>query len=402
MELHFFCLTRPLATCCGFPIEASFAMRRSTAPATGLYLLVLSFVATARALAPICPKISPATGLKNQFYSWKEGQQIRYQSSVSKKNRQAVLFVHGLFVNSDHWRKSLQSLAGDFDVYAIDLFGCGYSDKPESESEIAQLCNGEQRRFGNEPSVLPDITLGTAAGGSRVSNVDLRHPLRSPYNFYTWADLIADFCKDIVGKESTGEKVTLVCNSIGTISALQAVLDHPTIFNGVFAISPNYRELHEAEVPFRSLSMPVIRTVQRLLRENGQGAYDALTKPPIIKNILMEPYAITSAVDDTLVQVLLDPLLTPGSSRVVFDTLSYSAGPLPEQQLQEFPTNVPVWVCYGEDDPWTPGPRVEALMNKPPVKRVVSLPGAGHCPHDEVPEQVNPLLVEFLNTVVTK
>ena len=35
-----------------------------------------------------------------------------------------------------------------------------------------------------------------------------------------------------------------------------------------------------------------------------------------------------------LVDVLLTPLLTEGASDVVFDTLSYSAGPLPEQLLQ--------------------------------------------------------------------
>jgi pimeloyl-ACP methyl ester carboxylesterase len=94
-------------------------------------------------------------------------------------------------------------------------------------------------------------------------------------------------------------------------------------------------------------------------------------------------------VDDTLVQVLLDPLLTPGASQVVFDLLSYSAGPLPEQQLQQFPLghnsnnnhNIPVWVVYGDQDPWTPGPRVEALQHcSPAVERVVPLHNVGHCP----------------------
>ena len=44
--------------------------------------------------------------------------------------------------------------------------------------------------------------------------------------------------------------------------------------------------------------------------------------------------------------MLLDPLLTEGADEVVFDTLSYSAGPLPEQQLSssDFPRDCPVWV----------------------------------------------------------
>ena len=44
-----------------------------------------------------------------------------------------------------------------------------------------------------------------------------------------------------------------------------------------------------------------------------------------MKNILMEPYHVTEAVTDELVDVLLSPLLLPGAADVVFDTLSYSA-----------------------------------------------------------------------------
>ena len=130
-----------------------------------------------------------------------------------------------------------------------------------------------------------------------------------------------------------------------------------TFLNGVFVINPNFRELHSAEVAFSPLVMPIIRQVQGALRRYGQVAFDYLAVPDTVKQILMEPYAVSSAVDDTLVKVLLDPLLTPGASEVVFDTLSYSAGPLPEQQLQSFRPDKPVWVCYGTEDPWTSGPR---------------------------------------------
>ena len=155
--------------------------------------------------------------------------------------------------------------------------------------------------------------------------------------------------------------------------------------------------MHSAEVPFSAVSMPILRRVQSLLRQYGQTAFDLLAKPETVKQILMEPYAVTDAVDDVLVKVLLDPLLSPGASQVVFDTLSYSAGPLPEQQLQAMDTlGKPVWVCYGDQDPWTPGPRVEALTRHPAVEKVVCFPGVGHCPHDEAPELVHPLLLDFM------
>merc|ERR1712232_1138299 len=97
-----------------------------------------------------------------------------------------------------------------------------------------------------------------------------------------------------------------------------------------------------------------------------------------------------------------DPLLTEGGSNVVFDTLSYSAGPLSEQQLSQIPEGKRVSICYGKADPWTPSPRVEALLNNAAVDRVVGWEGIGHCPHDEAPELVNPFILEFLDSVGAK
>lgn len=362
-------------------------------------LWLLPFAAMA---FPTCPAVSPATGLANQFFTWKEGQQIRYQCS-GPAGGEPIVLVHGLFVNSDHWRHSLKTL-GDagYRAYALDLWGCGYSDKPAAASKAAQLCNGENGRFdSHHPSILKNMELGTAKGGTKTRTVDieLTHPLGSPYNFFTWADLVNDFCENVVLSDdhlagANHKDVTLVANSIGSITALQAVIDRPDKYKGVFVVCPNFRELHSAEVAFPELTMPVLRTMQKLLRDKGQVAYDALAKPNTVKQILLVPYEVATAVDDTLVEVLLDPLLTDGASKVVFDTLSYSAGPLPEQQLAECPK--PVWICYGEKDPWTPGPRVEALKKYDCVERVDSFPGVGHCPHDEAPELVHPILFQFL------
>jgi len=362
------------------------------------------------------PPISPATGLKNEVYEWRN-QKIRYQVAGDPNSPHTAVLVHGLFVNSDHWRKTLSFLGENgYRAYAIDLLGCGYSSKPPRDSPDAKLVCGESRRF-DAPSMdlisedafesfaVKDVKLGTANGGFRTNvDVELRHPLKSCYNFFTWADQIIDFTKDVVHCESsdsaTGKSTTLVCNSIGTISSFQAALDDPDLFDGVFVVNPNFRELHVSEIPFPTISMPFVRAVQGLLRTKGYGLFEALAKPDTVKEILKEPYHVTDAVDETLVQVLLDPLLTEGAADVVFDTLSYSAGPLPEQQLQDEKFKKPVWVCYGENDPWTPPSRVERLVDfSDNVERVIALKNAGHCPHDEAPELVNPLLKDFLQRV---
>lgn len=363
------------------------------------------------------PEFSPATGLRNEIYTWKS-HQIRYQvSKPSSKSKGIAVLVHGLFVNSDQFRYTLDGLAkAGYTTYAIDLLGYGWSSKPSpSDATSRSLVCGEIQKFelgdDSPESVLKDVVLGTSNGGERVATeLELRHPISSPYNFYTWAAQIEDFVKDIVlmDKQNQGSKVTLVANSIGTISSLQTLLDDENreLYNGCMIINPNFRELHSAEVPFSFATMPIVSFLQQTLRERGQALFDFLAKPNTVKEILKEPYVRQEAIDDTLVDVLLTPLLLPGASDVVFDTLSYSAGPLPEQQLQQLDAtldkeeDLPVWICYGDKDPWTPGARVESLSKMEIVERVVQLgPSVGHCPHDEAPELVNPLLIEFMERV---
>ena len=166
--------------------------------------------------------------------------------------------------------------------------------------------------------------IAVLSGGTRKADVNLRHPLSSPYNFYTWAEQINDFCRDVVLPNSQQKTTTIVCNSIGTISSLQAVVDSPDIFDGLFIVNPNFRELHSAEFPIPGLTMPVVQTVQACLRNYGYPLFEALAKPDIVEKILREPYHVHSAIDEELVDVLLTPLLTPGAADVVFDLLSYS------------------------------------------------------------------------------
>mmetsp|Transcript_4660 Transcript_4660/g.8935 ORF Transcript_4660/g.8935 Transcript_4660/m.8935 type:complete len:401 (-) Transcript_4660:33-1235(-) len=367
------------------------------------------------------PEISRATKLPNKIYQWRDHPvryQVAYPTDSSVPSKGSAVLVHGLFVNSDHWRYSLKGLAeAGYTAYALDLLGSGYSAKPSpSCPKSRELVCGELRRFGDggkEEGIKRNVILGTMNGGSRVvAEVDLKHPCHSPYNFYTWSEQVADFTRDIVmpqqkimmqqDNKKQDYRVTLVANSIGSITSFQSVLDHPDYFNGVFVVNPNFRELHSSEVPLPKLTMPVVRSIQSLLRSRGKGLFDFLAKPNTVKKILSEPYYVREAIDDELVDVLLTPLLTPGASEVVFDTLSYSAGPLPEQQLREesFPKDkVPVWILYGDKDPWTPAARVEKMGELESVERVIRLANVGHCPHDEAPQMVNPLLIEFMERV---
>ncbi|KAJ1449829.1 Alpha/Beta hydrolase protein [Pelagophyceae sp. CCMP2097] len=341
------------------------------------------------------PALAAGACGQNKFYKWR-GYRTRYVAlnEDAPADAPTLLLVHGLFVNADHWRKNLPALAASgCRVFAVDLLGCGYSDKPAPSDADARAASGEKDR----PQSVTVGDLGTAGGKTRSNiAVDQLHPVNgSPYNFFTWAEQLRDFSKDVMGC-SAERPATLVCNSIGTISGLQAAVDEPALFSGVLAVAPNFRELHAAEQP--SFLRPVVAAVQSALRSNGAPLFDALATPSTVRAILeSQPYYDKSAVTEELVECLLRPLLTAGSSAIVFDTLSYSAGPLPEQLLQDPRlAKTPVWVCYGDKDPWTPGARVEALSRFGPVQKVVTLPNCGHCPHDEAPDLVNPLILDFV------
>lgn len=363
-------------------VKLSLARARSSSPQ-----LASSIVSSA-------PSISP-TGVPNSQWKWR-GCDVRYQALGEDNSGPSVVLVHGLFVNADHWRRNLPALAAaGMRVYAIDLLGYGYSSKPPPCSDAARAISGEKGRDLGAPLA----TLGTAGGGQRVDvPVEEAHPLGSVYNFYTWSEQILDFVEEVV-KPPNGQ-VTLVANSIGSISALQAAIDAPDRVSGVAIVNPNFRELHVSEQP--SFLRPVVSAVQAALRKYGQPLFDSLAKPSTVKQILKEPYFDAEQVTDELVDVLLTPLLIEGSADVVFDTLSYSAGPLPEQQLANPQLKAPVLVCWGEKDPWTPSKRVLGLSRFDSVERVVPLPDVGHCPHDEAPELVNPLLIDFVQRVTAQ
>lgn len=379
------------------------------------------------------PRFSFATGLKNEVYQWR-GQKIRYLVSGPADAEKFVLLVHGLFVNADHWRRTINAL-GDagYRTYALDLLGSGYSSKPDPQSVEAKALNGENGRFASpsnddqfnsfyrkkkrEQSVRENVILGTASGGRRIARKqEMQHPLHSCYNFFTWAEQISDFTRDVIfdgtatNRSGKPKTTSLVGNSKGTICALQAVSDTPEYFDGVCCIDPTYREMHHAEMHFPAFTMPIVKMFQQFLRSKGKGLYSFATQRHFIKKMLKEPYSNVDAIDDELVTCLLEPLNLPDAAEVVFDELSYTTGPLFEQLLQDV-NGTPasnrkhITVCYGEDDPWLSPRRVESLATAPftqgclpVVDEVVRIPDAGHCPHDERPEATNRIILDFLRS----
>nr|KAJ0225894.1 hypothetical protein LSAT_V11C100027280 [Lactuca sativa] len=261
----------------------------------------------------------------------------------------ALVLVHGFGANSDHWRKNIPVLAESNRVFSIDLIGYGYSDKPNP------------RDLGDTPF----------------------------YTFETWGSQINDFCTEIVK-----DQAFFICNSIGGLVGLQAAVTDPSICKGIVLLNISLRMLHITKQPW--FGRPLIRSFQNLLRNTpvGKFFFQSVATRESVKNILCQCYHDTSQVTEELVDAILLPGLEPGAADVFLEFICYSDGPLPEELLPL--VKCPVLVAWGDKDPWEPVELGKAYGQFDIVEDFVVLPDVGHCPQDEAPHLVNPLVESFI------
>ncbi|MEO0395806.1 MAG: alpha/beta fold hydrolase [Cyanobacteria bacterium P01_A01_bin.137] len=283
---------------------------------------------------------------QTHFWTW-QGFPIRYQ--IAGTQGPPLLLIHGFGAHSDHWRKNLPDLGQTHRVYAIDLIGYGQSAKPTPGNPIS-------------------------------------------YTFETWGQQVIDFCQEVIGQPSF-----LVGNSIGCIVAMQAAAIAPNQVLGLVILDCSLRLLHErkrATLPwYRSAPTPLIQAILNY-KPIGQFFFSRLAKPKTLKNILRQAYGRKEEVTDDLIELLLAPARDPAAVDVFVAFISYSQGPLAEDLLPQL--TCPVLMLWGEDDPWEPIELGRELSEHNVVEQFIPLAGVGHCPQDEAPELVNPLITEWV------
>ena len=284
--------------------------------------------------------------LEYKNWQWR-GFNIGYQQAGDQGP--AVVFVHGFGANCGHWRKNIPVLAKSCRCYAIDLIGFGASDKPE-------------------PNV--DVT----------------------YTFDTWGQQVADFCKQVVGSP-----VYLIGNSIGCVVIMQTAVDFPDLVLGIAALNCSLRLLHERkrqDLPWiRNIGASVMQGVLQN-RAIGNFFFQQIAKPKVIRNILSQAYKSKDAITDDLIDLLYQPSQDVGAAAVFLAFTAYSGGPLAEDLLPILPC--PAIILWGTEDPWEPIEMGREWTKYPAVKEFIALEGLGHCPQDEAPEVVNPILENWV------
>jgi len=120
-----------------------------------------------------------------------------------------------------------------------------------------------------------------------------------------------------------------------------------------------------------------------------------LARRPFVRNVLKQAYPSGKNVDDALVELLLAPSREPGATESFRGFVNLFNDWLAPQLLAQI--QVPVRLLWGEDDPWEPVEEARRWEREHTcVQELKVLPGLGHCPHDEAPDQVNPILCEWL------
>jgi pimeloyl-ACP methyl ester carboxylesterase len=278
-------------------------------------------------------------------WNW-HGHKITYQQAGNSGT--AVVLVHGFGASWGHWRKNLPVLGESCRCYAIDLIGFGGSAKPQ-------------------PGIVD-------------------------YTFETWGQQLADFCREVVGGPAF-----LIGNSIGCIVVMQTAVDYPELALGVAAINCSIRLLHDR----KRVTLPWYRNygsmvMQQVLgnKQIGGFFFQQIAKPKVVRKILLQAYRRSEAVSDELIDLLMKPSQDPGAADVFLAFTRYSQGPLPEDLLPRL--TCPTVLLWGTEDPWEPVEMGRELATIPTVEQFIPLEGLGHCPQDEAPEIVNPILLDWI------
>jgi len=299
-------------------------------------------------------------------------------------SRPAILLVHGFGASSYHWRHNIPVLAREYHVYAIDLLGFGWSDKPIMD-----------------------------------------------YDASVWRDQIVDFVKEVILKDDDDDyarSVAIAGNSLGGFAAMYAAADAriKDRVGGCVLLNAAGRfrstEIDDGQEGREREAHPIVRYVTSAMQRFVIACSFVYTKrPERIEQILRQVYPVDDAnVDGDLVSSIYAPALDGSAAEVFYRVIAKNgSGPkvFVDDVLREL--HCPVLLAWGESDPWIRPSAADRMVRlhadfhgdsdnnvggggenggRRWIRRVSI--DAGHCPHDEAPGAVNDAILTFANEVL--
>ena len=286
-----------------------------------------------------------AVAFPGQTWLWK-GHHIYYvKAGNPRSDRPPLLLIHGFGASTDHWRKNIQGLKDEFEVWAIDLLGFGRSAKPDLQ-----------------------------------------------YSGTLWRDQLQAFITEVIGRPAV-----LAGNSLGGYTSLCVAADHPEAAAGIVLLNSAGPFQETAPVkPVNPLQKLVNQTIRSVLLQPLPSwlLFQYVRQRSTIRKTLEKVYLDQAAITDELIEDIRRPSNDSGAAKVFASVFKSPRGDTVDALLNRM--KAPLLIIWGEGDPWMNArQRSEKFRQHYPHLKEHFLQ-AGHCPHDEVPQQVNPLIQNWI------
>ncbi len=277
------------------------------------------------------------------YWQWR-GNSI-YYVCAGESSKLPLLLVHGFGASTDHWRKNISQLQQQFQVWAIDLLGFGRSAKPKQEYS-GELWREQLHDFITEVIAQPAVLVGNSLGG------------------YACACVAAEYPQSTMG--------LILLNSAGPFSTTEGNLEPQSTSN---AMGKLLRSL--LLQPWASFLL-----------------FQYARRRSIIRRTLNNVYFNKSAVTEQLVEDIYRPSCDQGAADVFNAVFKTPQGEKVDMLLNKL--ECPLLLLWGEKDPWINAREKGAKFRQYYPQLTEYYLEAGHCPHDESPEEVNTLIAEWV------
>ena len=294
------------------------------------------------------PIISPATmQFPGTYWQWR-GNSIYYVCAGKKQSsKPPLLLVHGFGASTDHWRKNIAQLQEQFQVWAIDLLGFGRSAKPNQE-----------------------------------------------YNGNVWREQLQDFIVEVIGRPTV-----LAGNSLGGYACLCVAAQYPQSTAGLILIN-SAGPFSDTEVTStQTYANSVSKLIRSLLLQPWASflLFQYVRRRSIIRKTLNQVYYDRNAITDQLVEDIYRPSCDRGAADVFNAVFKTPQGEKVDVLLSKM--QCPLLILWGEKDPWINAREKGAKFRQYYDRVTEHYLEAGHCPHDEIPEQINDLVTNWILSI---
>ena len=256
---------------------------------------------------------------------------------IEKGNGKPIILIHGFLYHTVMWKQNIDALAKKHKVYAIDLWGWGYSERLKENEYSFERYGKQIEGFMDALNIKKATLVGQSMGGGISVYVAAHNPERV-------------------------DRLILVD---------PAVIPYPMTTVGKIYQLPFVGEFMNA-IPGDALAINNIRTIW---------FYD--------KN----------KADDEYCKEVLQPFCIKGSySSMMFILRNVLKEPYVEREANVLTKMaIPILIIHGREDKAVPLDRSQKLNDLWKGSKLVVFDKAGHTPHEEYPEKFNKLALDFLS-----